>query len=61
MATTKTATLTFRIDPEIKETLRQAAEQERRSLANMIEVMIQDYCERSGVTTPDSSPAKLKD
>jgi hypothetical protein len=28
---------------------RKVAEQERRSLANMIEVMIRGYCEKSGV------------
>jgi hypothetical protein len=28
---------------------RKVAEQERRGLANMIEVMIRDYCEKRGV------------
>jgi hypothetical protein len=49
MATTKTATLTFRIDPGLKEALRTAAHQEHRSIANMVEVLIRDYCERSGI------------
>lgn len=49
MANPKTATLTFRIDPAIKEVLRAAAEQEHRSLANMVEVMIRDYGRSSGV------------
>ena len=53
MATAKTATLTFRIDPAIKEGLRLIAEKEHRSLANMIEVMIRDYCGRNGVTIPE--------
>lgn len=44
MAPTKTATVTFRIDPKVKEALQQAAEKEHRSLANMIEVMIRAYC-----------------
>ena len=44
MAPTKTATVTFRIDPEVKDALQQAAENEHRSLANMIEVMIRAYC-----------------
>ena len=49
MATTKTATLTFRIEPDLKELVRAAAEQERRSIANMVEVMIRDYCETHGI------------
>lgn len=49
MATAKTTTLTFRIDPGLKEALRSAAAQEHRSLANMVEVMIRDYCGRAGV------------
>lgn len=49
MATTKTATLTFRIDPNVKEGLRTAAQQEHRSIANMVEVLIRDYCGRNGI------------
>lgn len=44
MATTKTTTLTLRVDPMIKEGLRLLAEKEHRSLTNMVEVMIRDYC-----------------
>ena len=46
MASNKTATLTLRLDPTLKDALRNAAEQEHRSLANMVEVMILDYCGR---------------
>jgi hypothetical protein len=53
MVNAKTATLTLRIDPAVKEGLRAIAEQEHRSLANMIEVMIRDYCERNGVAIPE--------
>lgn len=53
MAGTKATTLTLRIDPAIKEGLRAVAAQEHRSLANMIEVMILDYCGRNGVTIPE--------
>lgn len=49
MATIKTTTLTFRIEPGLKEAVRAAAELEHRSLANMIEIMIRDYCGRAGV------------
>lgn len=49
MAGTKTATLTFRIEPRLKEALRAAAEREHRSIANMVEVMIREYCGKEGV------------
>ena len=57
MASCKTATLSFRIEPGLKEALRTAAEQEHRSIANMVEVMIREYCGRTGVEIPDSLPA----
>ena len=49
MATAKTTTLTFRIEPDLKEALRTAADREHRSIANMVEVMIRDYCGRNGI------------
>lgn len=49
MATSKTATLTFRIEPQLKEALREAAVREHRSIANMVEVLIRDYCEKNGI------------
>ena len=55
MTTAKTATLSFRIGPDLKEALRIAADQEHRSIANMVEVMIRDYCGRNGVTIPEPS------
>ena len=61
MATVKTTMLTFRIEPELKEALRTAAELEHRSIANMVAVLIRDYCERNGVeiqTPADTTPAK---
>lgn len=53
MATTKTATLTFRIDPVLKDALRTAAVHEHRSIANMVEVLIRDYCGRNGISIPE--------
>jgi hypothetical protein len=58
MATIKTATLTFRIDPGLKEALRIAADQEHRSMANMVEVLIRDYCEQRGIAIPPSEETK---
>jgi len=58
MATSKTATLTFRIDPGLKEALRIAADQEHRSVANMVEVLIRGYCEKHGIAVPHSEEAR---
>ena len=43
MAAIKTATLNLRITPVLKQALKNAAEREQRSLANMVEVMIREY------------------
>lgn len=55
MTSNKTATLTLRLDPTLKEALRNAAEREHRSLANMVEVMILDYCGRHDHTVPSAA------
>ena len=60
MANAKTATLRFRIEPGLKEALRTVAEQEHRSIANMVEVMIREHCGRVGVTiTEPRSPTNI--
>jgi hypothetical protein len=53
MTSTKPTTLTLRIDPMIKEGLRLLAEKEHRSLTNMVEVMIRDYCKLHEVALPE--------
>lgn len=58
MANSKTATLTFRIDPSLKEALRIAAHAEHRSIANMVEVLIRDFCEQRGIAIPASKQAE---
>ncbi len=50
MAKAKSTTLTFRIEPGLKEGLRAAADREHRSITNMIEVLIRDYCGCNGIT-----------
>jgi hypothetical protein len=45
----KTTTLNLRVDPAIKEALREAAKRENRSIANMIEVLIRRHCETEGI------------
>lgn len=58
MGTTKTATLTFRIDPGLKDALRAAAQHEHRSIANMVEVLILNYCEQHGIAI--TSPGDME-
>ena len=45
MTANKTATLNLKIAPELKQTLKTVAKREQCSLANMVEVMIRNYCE----------------
>lgn len=53
MATAKTTTLTFRIEPRLKDALRTAANREHRSIANMVEVLILHYCGQNGIAIPE--------
>lgn len=55
MATAKTTTLTFRIEPGLKEALRAAAAREHRSIANMVEVLIRDWCGRNSIAIPEQA------
>ena len=45
----KTTTVTFRMSPSVKELLRIAAGKERRSVANMIEMMVVEYAKHLGI------------
>lgn len=58
MSTAKTTTLTFRIEPGLKEALRTAAIREHRSIANMVEVLIRDYCGKNDITIP-GAPGRI--
>lgn len=62
MTAIKTETLTIRLCPETKAALRHMAEHERRSLSNMLEIMIRDYRLRhpEGAPTPPSWPARSR-
>jgi hypothetical protein len=53
MADRKTATLMLRLSPAIKHDLRVLAARERRSLSNMVEVMILDYGRRHEEAVPE--------
>jgi hypothetical protein len=41
--------------------LRTVAEREHRSIANMVEVLIRDYCGRNGVTIQGQQALRLED
>ena len=58
MATARTTTLTFRIEPELKEVLRTDANQEHRSIANMVAVLIRDYCKHNDIPILESQTIK---
>jgi hypothetical protein len=53
--------LTFRIEPSLKEALRTAADRDHRSIANMIEVLIRDYCGRNNITIQEQRVLLLED
>ena len=55
MPKTKTATLNLRIDPNVKEGIRIAADSEHRSVANMVEMLIRRYCDDSGIPIPEQN------
>lgn len=46
----KTTSLTIRMKPAVKESLRRLAARENRSIANMVEVMVLGYAETAGKT-----------
>ena len=61
MPARKIATLNLRIDPLIKDAVKQAADQEHRSIANMVEVLIREHCKRIGITIPEQRTLFEKD
>ena len=55
MAKTKISTLNLRIDPAIKDAVREAAAQEHRSVANMVEVLIRRHCDQTGISISEQT------
>ena len=55
MPKTKIATLNLRIAPGVKEAVREAADMEHRSVANMIEMLIRRHCKGAGIVVPEQS------
>lgn len=46
---TKSETLNLRVSPTFKQVLKEAAEREQRSMVNMLEVLLGDYCDRKSI------------
>ena len=55
MAKAKISTLNLRIEPGIKEAVREAAAREHRSVANMVEVLIRRHCDQAGISIPEQN------
>lgn len=45
----KSETLNLRVSPTFKRILQEAASHEQRSMVNMLEVLLGDYCDRKGI------------
>lgn len=48
----KSETLNLRVSPAFKLALKEAADHEQRSMVNMLEVLLCDYCDRKGIVLP---------
>ena len=55
MAKTKISTLNLRVNPAIKDAVREAAAREHRSVANMVEVLIRRHCDREGIAISEQA------
>jgi hypothetical protein len=59
MRETKTVGMSFRVTPRLRDLLQAAAARERRSLTNMLEVLLDDYCRRHGLNSLEASSETL--
>lgn len=53
----KSETLNLRVSPVFKQVLKEAADREQRSMVNMLEVLLGDYCDRKGIVPPGPNAA----
>lgn len=56
----KSEAINLRMTPEMKELLRLAAEREHRTLSNMLEVLVLEYCNQHGLKAGVASQVKPK-
>ncbi len=59
MSKTKISTLNLRIEPGIKEAVREAAAREHRSVANMVEMLIRKHCTEVGISIPEQGELSM--
>ncbi|WP_455279032.1 hypothetical protein [Cupriavidus necator] len=59
MEAEKTVALSFRVTPTMKRKLEAAAARERRSLTNMFEVLVDDFCRTHGISGDDVVGQKM--
>lgn len=59
MTVSKTEAVSVRVEPRIKAALQSAAEREMRSVANMFEVMVVDYCRARDIPV-EASPTETR-
>jgi hypothetical protein len=59
LAVTKTEVVSVRVPPDVKAALVAAAEQERRSLATMVEVMVLEYCKAHRIAQEQAAAGRL--
>lgn len=59
LAVMTTSTSTLRIEPVVKDALRVAADGEHRSISNMVEVLIRNYCRSNGITIAEAQARSL--
>lgn len=62
---TKSETLNLRVSPTFKQVLKEVADTEQRSMVNMLEVLLGDYCDSKGIvalgpkaTSPAHKPVR---
>lgn len=60
MSERKTEVVNLRMSPRVKELLRAAAAHERRTLSNMLEVLIEDFCKENHLESPGTHESKLR-
>lgn len=54
----KSDTLNLRVSPSFKQALKAAADHEQRSMVNMLEVLVANYCDENGIASPEKHSRK---
>lgn len=54
-----TSNLNMRVDPSTMRALKEAAEDERRTVSRMVEIVLRDWLEANGYLQPDKKKAAL--